>query len=164
MAFSSSTGGVHNVCKYLCRLCGKYVPIGDIVELSGYMNDVNRASTILECLRHVEDENHVRLYLNLLPPLSDEVLRSYARFCSPCVTRAEQYFLSSGYGAASPQWSSDDNKGFSISVTRGPDYGDDVRDNVSSHLSQSSSSDLAMSSDDKKGYDEGDSFIMEVEN
>jgi len=156
-------GGVHNVCKYLCRLCGKYVPIEDIVELSGYMNDPSRATVILECLRHIENENHVRLYLNLLPPLSDEVLRSYARFCTPCVTRAEYYFLSSGYGAVSPQWSSDENKGFSISVTRSSDYESDVvRDNVSS---QSCSSELAMSSDDgKKDEDERDSFIMEVEN
>jgi len=151
----SASQHLHTACKYLCRLCGKYVPVAEIVDLQLHMNDPDRASTILECLRHVETENHVRLYLNLLPPLSDDILRSYARFCSPCVVRAEQYFLSSGYGAADPQWSSDMNKGFSVSVVPGPDY--DQNYAPAALLSQSVV--LEGGSDDKGE----DSFIMEVE-
>lgn len=91
----------HTGCRYLCRLCGKYVNVEEVVDVTSYLKDVQKRSAILQCLQDVETENHVRLYFHVLPPLDNSIIMNYARFCQVCVSRAQTIFEARGYGTLS---------------------------------------------------------------
>lgn len=88
--------GVHSGCNYLCRLCGKYKPVDDIVDINKecfqnmeYSDDL-RDKWLKYCAL-VERENNIHLCFGLL---SKETIVKHGMFCKTCVDRAGALFMS----------------------------------------------------------------------
>ena len=69
------------------------------MDVTSYLQDIRKKDAILKCLQDVETENHVKLYFHVLPPLDEEIICRYARFCGVCVSRAQQIYESLGVGS-----------------------------------------------------------------
>ena len=99
----------HHSCQYLCRLCGKYLPVDIIIDVNViFFNDSNSSeeqNRWLHAMKCVEEENGTRLCFTSNPPMSVDTIRKYGRFCSVCVDKAKEYYY--GHYKAHPPMSSE---------------------------------------------------------